>query len=151
MIDVEKNSIHSAAAKRARRTADSMKHIAGPIPIDKEVHWCEHFVSSTTDMLALIDQNYVYLATNPAYLNAFSKTSNEVIGRTVANVFGEEFFRTIIKPRADACLTGQDIRYQDWFEFPSLGRKWYSRLSDSGVLGQFHTGIWNQNGCSGPG
>ncbi len=90
----------------------------------EELPWSEYFVSSTSDMLALIDQHYTYLATNPAYLKAFSRTSDEVIGRTVADVFGDAFFDTTIRPRADCCLAGQDIRYQDWFEFPVVGRRY---------------------------
>ena len=83
----------------------------------------EHIVSSTTDMLALLDRNCVYLAANAAYVQAFAKTSDEVIGRTVAEVCGEECYSTVIRPRAERCLAGEDVRYQDWFDFPAAGRK----------------------------
>jgi len=39
------------------------------------------------------------------------------------DLFGEEFFSTVIMPRAQRCLSGEDIRYQDWFEFPAAGRR----------------------------
>jgi len=101
---------------------------------EEELHQYEHIVSSATDMLALVDQRYVYLAANAAYLQAFAKTSDEVIGRTVAEVFGEEFFTTVIKPRAERCLAGEHIRYQDWFDFPVTGRK-YMDIAYSPYLG----------------
>jgi len=101
---------------------------------EEELHQYEHIVSNATDMLALVDQHYVYLAANAAYLQAFDKTSDEVIGRTVAEVFGEEFFSTVIKPRAERCLAGEHIRYQDWFDFPVAGRK-YMDIAYSPYLG----------------
>ncbi|MBT3201395.1 MAG: PAS domain S-box protein, partial [Phycisphaerales bacterium] len=82
-----------------------------------------HIVSSTTDMLALLDKDYVYLAANEAYLQAFGKTADEVVGRTSAEVFGEEIFSSVIKPRADHCLAGANVRYQEWFDLPATGRK----------------------------
>ncbi len=90
----------------------------------EELRQYEHIVSNATDMLALIDRRYVYRAANAAYLQAFAKASDEVIGRTVAEVFGEEFFSTVIRPRAERCLAGEDVRYQEWFDFPTAGRKY---------------------------
>ena len=84
----------------------------------------ERIVSSTTDMLALVDENYTYRAANAAYLQAFAKTPDEVIGRSVTEVFGEEFFSTSIRPRAERCMAGEDICYQGWIEFPATGRKY---------------------------
>ena len=91
---------------------------------EEELRRYEHIVSRASDMLALLDRNYVYLAANAAYLQAFAKTTDEVIGRTVAEVCGQEFFSTVIEPRAKRCLTGEDIRYNAWFDFPSAGRKY---------------------------
>ncbi|KKK88862.1 hypothetical protein LCGC14_2738890, partial [marine sediment metagenome] len=83
----------------------------------------EHIVSSSTDMLALLDKDYVYLAANAAYLRAHGRPSDEVIGRRVAEVLGEEVFSTVVRPMAEACLAGEDIRFQEWFDFPAAARK----------------------------
>jgi PAS domain S-box-containing protein len=101
---------------------------------ERELHRNEQIVSSTTDMLALLDRNCVYLSANSAYLEAFGKASGEVIGRTAAEVFGDEFFDASIRPRADRCLAGEQIHYQDWFEFPAAGRK-YIDMEYSPYLG----------------
>ncbi len=84
----------------------------------------EHIVASSTDMLALLDRNYVYLAVNGAYEKAFGKTTDELIGHAVPEVFSEDFFEKIIKPRADDCMAGQEVHYQAWFDFPALGRRY---------------------------
>ncbi|MBW8036482.1 MAG: PAS domain S-box protein, partial [Planctomycetes bacterium] len=81
----------------------------------------EHIVFSSTDMQAILDREFIYLAVNPAYLRAFEKTQDEIVGHSVLEVFGEEFFDTVIKPQATQCLAGQEARYQNWFDFPTSG------------------------------
>ncbi len=83
----------------------------------------EHIVSGSTDMLALLDTRFKYLAANKAYMEVFNLSPDQLIGKTVANVFGEEFFNTVIKPNADLCMSGEEINYQDWFDFPNHGRR----------------------------
>lgn len=84
----------------------------------------EHIVSSSTDMLALLDKRFTYLAANKAYIEAFKLTPEQLIGNTVAKVFGEEFFNTVIKPNADRCLGGEKVNHQNWIDFPAYGRRY---------------------------
>lgn len=90
--------------------------------LEEAQHQYEHIVSSSTDMLAFMDNNYTYLTVNVAYLEAFGLTSEQLIGKTVTDVFGKEFFKTVIKPKADLCLSGKVVNYQDWFDFSATGR-----------------------------
>jgi PAS domain S-box-containing protein len=83
-------------------------------------------VSSSSDMMAILDTNFVYLATNEAYLAAFGMTKDQVVGHTVSQVFGEEFFETIIKPHAERCLEGDKVSYENWFQFPVHGSRFMS-------------------------
>ena len=91
---------------------------------EEELYQYKHIVSSSTEMMALVNKDFIYLAANPAYLNAFKKTSKEIIGFCSCDVFGKEFFETIIKPNAERCLAGEEVNYQDWFELPSKGRRY---------------------------
>lgn len=84
----------------------------------------QHMVSSSLDMMALLDTNYIYLATNPAYLQAFRKKSHEVIGHPVSETFGEDFFREMIQPHAQRCLQGEAVHFQQWVEFPTYGLRY---------------------------
>lgn len=83
-----------------------------------------HIVFGSTDMLALLDKKYTYKAVNPAYCKAFNLSHEQIIGRTPKEVFGENFFNGTIKPNADNCLTGKEIHYQAWFDFPILGKQY---------------------------
>lgn len=87
------------------------------------LHQNEHIVSSSTDMMALLDANFIYLAANKAYIDTLKLSSEQLIGKTVTAVFGEDFFTNIIKPHAIRCLSGEKVNYQDWFEFPDTGPK----------------------------
>ncbi|MCP4592642.1 MAG: PAS domain S-box protein [bacterium] len=91
---------------------------------EEELRRFAHIVSSSSDMLALLDEDFVHLATNEAYLEAFGKTCAELIGHSVAEIFDQEFFETTIRPNAELCLSGTEVRYQEWFEFPACGRRY---------------------------
>jgi PAS domain S-box-containing protein len=98
-----------------------------------------HMASSSTDMMALLNKRYVYLAVNDAYSKTFNKTRDDLIGRTVAEVFGEESFNSVIKPNADRCLAEEKVNYQDWFNFPALGKRYmdinyYPHLNNSNEI-----------------
>ncbi len=83
-----------------------------------------NIVSISTDMLALLDRNYVYHAVNPAYLQAFGKTQEELLGRSVAEVFGAEVFNRAVRQNAERCLRGEIVHYQYWAQYPVTGHKY---------------------------
>ncbi len=95
--------------------------ITGRKQAEEELQQYEHIVSSSTDMMALLDKKFVYLAANTAYMDAFKFTPGELIGHTVADVLGEEVFENIVKPNAQRCLAGERVNYRDWFDFPAYG------------------------------
>jgi len=82
-----------------------------------------YIVSSSTDIQALVSKDYVYKTANPTYMEAFGLNTEQLIGRRVLDVFGEEFFYTLIKPKADICLSGEEVKYQAWVNFPIYGKR----------------------------
>ncbi|MFO7812953.1 MAG: GAF domain-containing protein [Pelovirga sp.] len=88
-----------------------------------ELHFqrTEQILSSSTDIMALLDRQYTYVWANKAYLESFGLISEQLIGQSVATVFGDEIFNNVIKPAADRCLKGEKINYQEWFDFPATG------------------------------
>jgi PAS domain S-box-containing protein len=91
---------------------------------EEELRQYESIVASSNDMIALLNRDFIYLATNDAYVSAFGKAKDEVIGHTVGEVFGKEFFKSVIKPHAERCLAGEEVHYDDWFNFPVYGRRY---------------------------
>jgi len=91
---------------------------------EEELLQYECIVSNSIDMMALLDRDFTYLAVNDAYITAFDINRDQIIGHTASEIFGDEFFEETIRPNAKLCLEGKEVRYSDWFNFPSIGRKY---------------------------
>jgi diguanylate cyclase (GGDEF)-like protein/PAS domain S-box-containing protein len=86
----------------------------------------QYIVSFTPDGIALLDKNYRYQIVNQTY-ERFSGLSHEAfIGRSIADYLGQDVFEQQVKPRFDRCLQGEIISYAEWFEFPTLGKRYVS-------------------------
>lgn len=90
--------------------------------VEKTLRRSEIIVANSQDMLALLDKEFTYLAANPAYLEALGMESDQLIGHTLADAFGEELFGKVIRPKAERCLTGEVVRYEAWLDLPGIGR-----------------------------
>jgi PAS domain S-box-containing protein len=83
----------------------------------------KQIVSSTADGISLLDKEYRYVIVNNAYETFSGKKLEELTGITVAEYLGETVFREQVKPHLDECLNGKTIKYRDWFEYPTLGKR----------------------------
>ncbi len=134
LVHAELNELASGAAGLSRRlTAVSDDELGDLVAalnqtmdrheaLDAQLRQSQFIVSSSSDMLALLDNKLIYLAANEAYLEAFERERDDLIGHTVSEVFGEEFFNKVMKPNVERCLAGEEVRFQEWFEFPARGR-----------------------------
>jgi PAS domain S-box-containing protein len=107
----------------------------------------ELLASTTTNLISLIDRNYIYLAANDNYLRAYSKPREEIVGHSATELLGPEIFDKFVKNYVDQCLGGEQVRYQSWFNYPTLGRRFmdvsYHPFFDvdgtiAGVLADIH-------------
>ena len=83
----------------------------------------EYIVSSSSDLLSFIDPTYTYQAVNASYLKVHQKRLDDIIGHTVADIHGDDIFKTIIKKELDKCLNGERINYQAWFTYNETDRR----------------------------
>jgi PAS domain S-box-containing protein len=88
----------------------------------------ERIVSATPDCVSLIDRNYVYQVINQTYLRWHQKTYDEIIGHSVSDILGQEFFKTFTQPRLDRCLTGEPQIYEMWQDYGD-GQRRYIRAT----------------------
>ncbi len=92
--------------------------------VEESLRMYQNIVSSTPDGIAFLDRDYRYVVVNNAY-EQFSKVPpSQFIGRSVAQYLGEDVFQQKIKPGIDKCLQGEVVNYQDWFDYPALGRRY---------------------------
>ncbi|AGF77954.1 PAS domain S-box [Desulfocapsa sulfexigens DSM 10523] len=84
----------------------------------------ESIVANSSDFMALVDKNFIYLAVNDTYARSSGKSKDELVGVRVEDVFGTKIFQTVIKPHAEKCLSGEAVYYEGWFEFENFGRRY---------------------------
>lgn len=82
-------------------------------------------VDTSRDFMTLINRNYVYEAANEAYCQAHQKNREDIVGKSVAEVWGAEVYEAEIKEHLDTCFGGQEAQYQSWFEFATLGQRYF--------------------------
>lgn len=92
--------------------------------MDEHLRIYQNIVSSTPDGIAFLDKNYRYVIVNDAYEGFSGVSCEKFIGLTVAEYLGDEVFKTNIKPHFDRCLQGETVTYQEWFNYPTLGRRY---------------------------
>lgn len=84
----------------------------------------EHIVSGNRYFMSFLDRNYTFQVINDAYLKAFNKPREAIIGHTLAELYGEEFFQTNQKQPFDQTLAGHVGGYETWFDLPVHGRRY---------------------------
>jgi len=84
----------------------------------------KNIISSTTDGIALINRDYIYDFANDAYIELTNSNHDNFEGQSIATIFGEKIFNTIIKPKIDQALAGNIVNYNEWFDLESNERKY---------------------------
>jgi len=73
-------------------------------------------VNSTRDLMTLVDFNLVYCEANRAYLAARGLERHQVVGHTVAELWGSAVLDSLVGGALCRALGGEPVRYQALFE-----------------------------------
>lgn len=87
----------------------------------------ERIVSATPDCVSLVDRNYVYQVVNQTYLTWTQKSYDQIIGHSVIDVLGQEFFASFVQPKLDRCLAGEPLQHLEGWRNYADGRRRYFR------------------------
>lgn len=85
--------------------------------LEEDLRAYQRIVSSTNDFISLLDKAYRYRIVNGAYSRRNLRPVDQILGRTVAEILGDDVFHQVIKDKLDRCLNGETVRYQEWFDF----------------------------------
>lgn len=77
----------------------------------------EYIVNAANDFITLIDRDYIYRVVNDSYANAIERPKEEILNKTVAEVWGNEKFEQTLKNYLDRCLAGEEVHYIEKFRF----------------------------------
>jgi signal transduction histidine kinase len=91
----------------------------------KEKELSDQIINSSRSMISIINRNYIYERVNSAFCDEHQLTTEEVLGKTIGDVWGRETFLRSIKSNADLCFAGQIIRYEALFSTPRSGERYF--------------------------
>ncbi|MCP4541248.1 MAG: PAS domain S-box protein [Chloroflexi bacterium] len=95
--------------------------------------------NASKEFMTLVDQDHTYQAANDSYCQAHNRPREEIIGKTVADVWGQEKYDTQIMEHMNECFAGNETNYQVWFTFAALGLRcldvtYYPYYDDKGTV-----------------
>jgi len=94
-------------------------------PLQREVSGTDHLavLEALNLPVSLITPQYTYKWVNSCYSAAQGKKPEEIIGRTVRDLWGETFDKTI-KGHLDRCFQGAEVRAKAWVRYPAHGPRY---------------------------
>lgn len=86
----------------------------------------EFIANTSIEFMSLINKDYIYETVNQAFGCTFKNLQpEEIVGKSVKQIWGEEQFNTIIKKYLDECFKGKVVHCEEWFEFVDFGRRYF--------------------------
>ena len=85
----------------------------------------DYIINASKSFLSLIDRNYTYAAINDTLRKAHNLKRDEILGKSLAEVWGKKKFENYIKPNLVKCFNDQMVHYKAWFDTPTMGFRYY--------------------------
>jgi PAS domain S-box-containing protein len=101
----------------------TVQDVAERESVKEAFRWYRSMATASRDLMVFVDPTYRYRAVNQAYCDEQRRTPEEILGHTVADVFGKETFEGTLKPHLDRCLKGEHVSFDFWWTSPSRGRR----------------------------
>ena len=83
----------------------------------------EKAVEGSQDMIAAVDCDYRYRLANAAFVNYRHTSKEQVIGRTVAEILGQELFEKVVRKNLERAFCGEIVNYTMRQVYPGLGER----------------------------
>lgn len=83
-------------------------------------------LDTANEIMALINRDFIHEAVNEAYCRAHKKSRDEILGRSLRDIWLEDTFHAVIKGPVEQCLGGTEVEYESWFTFDNLGRRCFT-------------------------
>ena len=121
-IDTNKIPLHDANGNVVG-VLGTYEDITERVKTQETLRLYEKIVDTTSDLMSILDSNYVYLAVNDSYLKAHGKERDNIVGHTPAELLGPEFFEQYVKSNLERAFAGEMVNYDVWFDYPGIGKK----------------------------
>ncbi len=74
-------------------------------------------------MITIINRDYIYEKVNSTFCNAHQVVLDNILGKSLGDVWGHDTFHNAIKRNVDLCFTGKTIKYEAAFPTPQSGKR----------------------------
>ena len=101
----------------------AVQDVTERVAAKEALQWYQSMATASRDLMVFVDSTYTYRAVNQAYCDEHQRTREEILGHTVADVFGEDTFEASLKPYLDRCLSGEPVSFGLWWTSPRQGRR----------------------------
>jgi PAS domain S-box-containing protein len=78
-------------------------------------------LDESPDLIAIIGSDFIYYYVNPSYIAIHGMREEDFIGFHVRKFLGDDIFEHIVKPNMELCMHGEDVHYEEWFDFGESG------------------------------
>jgi len=117
-------TVSNMASKLNGLTAEELQeHIELQQNNEEKISRYEQIVSSTSDLMTYVDRDHIYRAANKSFIDTFGLTREQVVGRSVEEVSGYDFYNDVLKDNLDKCLAGEMVRFELNENFPDFGQR----------------------------
>ena len=90
---------------------------------DARMREYERVVEGLDEKITVLDREYRYVIANQAFRTYRDIEKEEILGHTVGEIMGEEYFATVFKPRMDECFAGNVVQYEFTYAYPNIGAR----------------------------
>ncbi len=91
--------------------------------VEETLREYQKVIESSEDMIAVVDHHYKYLLANARFVQYRGLDREQVVGRPVPEVLGEDVFEKVVKKNLDACFQGEVVQYEMKYTYPELGER----------------------------
>ncbi len=113
----------TTSSELRQQLAKAQRQIAEQHQLQQTLRRYEQIISSTPDLISLVDREARYQIVNNAYLSNFKRQREELVGKTIGELIGEENYQRVSKPCLEKAFTGEVVHIESWMEVPELGRR----------------------------
>ncbi len=101
-----------------------VRNISGMKEQSEYLRQYKYILSSSSDLIALINKEYQFKAANNAFLTHFDRSAEQLMGKTVSTVVGKRNFNDYLVRNINLSLKGHTTTFKMWAEFQAVGRKY---------------------------
>ncbi len=90
-------------------------------------NWLEIYarlVDNAPDAMMVIDRAYRFTIVNVTYARVQGLDRQAVLGKTIGEVVGTDYFNAMLRANIDQALGGREVHYEKWYDYPEIGQRY---------------------------